>query len=125
MCTVYNSDPAGSHSINSCKVDWLRVTDIDRDNCCGYIHEHIPVLSDSVVSCCDPSCSKHCSDLDLACTQLLDCLAVGASRCLPKSRSKRSAVPEWNIQACSLRQSANFWHKIWCDCGCPTSGVLF
>ena len=65
------------------------------------------------------------SDLDLVCTQLLDCLAVGANLCLPKSRSKSSAVPGWNIQAHSLRQSANFWHKLWCDCGCPTSGVLF
>ena len=49
------------------------VTDDDRDNYCDYIREHMPVLLDSVVSCCDPSCSKHCSDLDSACTQLLDC----------------------------------------------------
>ena len=102
--------------------DSVRVTDIDRDHYCGYIREHIP---DSVVSCWDPSCSKHCSGLDLACTQLLDCLAVGARRCLPKSRSNRSVVPEWNIQARSLRQSENFWYKMWCDCGCPTSGFYF
>ena len=31
----------------------------------------------------------------------------------------------WKDAACGLRESANFWHRIWSDSGCPSSGVLF
>ena len=34
-------------------------------------------------------------------------------------------LPGWNRSAHTLKQSAQFWHKVWSDCGCPTSGVLF
>ena len=31
----------------------------------------------------------------------------------------------WKDAACGLRESANFWHRIWSDSGCPSSGVIF
>ena len=31
----------------------------------------------------------------------------------------------WTRSAHTLKQSAQFWHKVWSDCGCPSSGVLF
>ena len=117
--------PVNSQVPDTRRVDWSRVSDHDCDNYCDYIRQHIPVLSDTVITCCDPKCKKHFSDLDTACRQLLDCLDTGAQKCFPKFRSYHSTVPGWNLQARSFRCSANFWHKLWCDCGCPTSGILF
>ena len=116
--------PANSQDLDYRIIDWLRVSDLDHDNYCEYIRQHIPALSDSVVSCCDPNCRKHYM-FDTDCSQLLNCLAVGTSRCLPKFRSNHSIVPGWNLQARSFWHTANFWYKLWCDCSSPTSGVLF
>ena len=43
----------------------------------------------------------------------------------PKLRQKRPVVPGWNDSARPLCKSAKFWHRIWLECGCPISGVLF
>ena len=32
--------------------------------------------------------------------------------------------PGWNVCARKLKESAGFWHRLWCECGCPSSGVL-
>ena len=37
---------------------------------------------------------------------------------------RRSPLSSWNVAAQYLKQSAHFWHKVWNECGCPTSGVL-
>ena len=46
--------------------------------------------------------------------------------CLPKHRQcqRRSPLSGWNVAAQYLKQCAHFWHKVWTECGCPTSGVL-
>jgi len=35
-----------------------------------------------------------------------------------------SRVPGWNDAARHLKNKATFWHKLWCDAGSPSSGVL-
>ena len=34
-------------------------------------------------------------------------------------------IPGWNRKANKLKESARFWHQLWTDSGCPSSGVLF
>ena len=79
--------------------------------CCGY--EVVALCCEVVVLCCEV--------VVLCLGVLLACLFEGASTCLPKLRSNRSAIPGWNELAHSLRHTANFWHKLWSDCGCPSS----
>ena len=79
---------------------------------CDYICSHLPVIPDF-------------KTLDDACSKLLECVEDGAKRYLPKLKQKRPAVPGWNDSARSLHKTANLWHQIWLDCGCPTSRVLF
>ena len=57
------------------------------------------------------------------CAQLLECIRIGPSLTLPKIKinNKKRVVPGWNTHARPLQQTAAFWHKVWCDCGHPTS----
>ena len=61
------------------------------------------------------------------CAPLLECIRIGAALTLPKIKidKNKRVVPGWNTHARPLQQTAAFWHKLWCDCGHPTSGVLF
>ena len=66
--------------------------------------------------------------LNSYCRQLLNSIAAAADLCLPKqhhSGHSPSSLSGWNNATLSLKQSARFWHKVWTECGCPTTGVLF
>ena len=58
--------------------------------------------------------------------QLFNCIAAAADLCLPKHHQcqRRSPLSGWNFAAQHLKPSAHFCHKVWTECGCPTSGVL-
>ena len=76
------------------------------------------------VSCCiDPACVQHQSLLDTYCSQLSTCLQDCAFQAFPLV-SKSSHIPGWNNGAHLLKDQANFWHKVWCQAGRPSSGVL-
>ena len=106
-------------------VKWDKVTEDDSINYCEYVRNHLPDISEELVSCCNPNCSTHTTDLNAVCLQLLSCLEEGAIQCLPMIQSRRPAVPGWNIHARSLQKTAKFWHKLWSECGCPSSGIMF
>lgn len=89
-------------------VDWDKVTDDESIRYCDYVRDQLPVIPDEIVSCCNPACSTHAVDLDTLCLQLLSCLEEGARHCLPKIRSKRPAVPGWNIHARTLQKQLDF-----------------
>ena len=61
------------------------------------------------------------------CNFLTVLIAAAADLCLPKHHQcqRHSPLSGWNVAALFLKQSAHFWHKVWTECGCPTSGVLF
>ena len=91
-----------------------------------YIRKNIPVLAADLISCSNPSCTEHHLALDLASTQLLECIEAAASLCLPKVTNHcHHLVVGWNSTVRSLKEAAKFWHELWVDCGHPTSGVLF
>ena len=102
-----------SHGINSYKVDWQMVTDHTAmiDNYCIYIREHMPVLSDSVVSCCDPSCSKHWFSLFWV---------AGLTGCQCQQVSSKILLQFLggtyrHTGFALLGNQQTFWHKVWCD----------
>ena len=66
--------------------------------------------------------------LNSYCKQLLNSIAAAAELCLPKYRHSGhspSSLSGWNNASLSLKQSARLWHKVWTECGCSTTGVLF
>ena len=105
---------SGTNYVSKYLVDWIKVTEADTNKYCDFIRDHIPVLSDSLLACCDPKCSRHSAELDTACSQLLECMELGARVCLPEVCSRRTVVPGWNQHAHPLREAARFWHQLWC-----------
>ena len=85
---------ANSQGLDSRIVDWLRVSEFVHDNYCEYIYVNIS-LHCLILSC--HAVTQIAGSIDLILILLVvscfDCLAVGASRCLPKFRSNHSTVP--------------------------------
>ena len=127
LAMLTSSRDAGSHFCPNTadRIDWHMVTSHQIHNFCCYLDTNLPSIPDDLVSCCNPHCNSHYQLLDSLCSQLLECLLTASSICLPKVKKRRHLLAGWNASARSLKQSAAFWHKLWCDSGCPTSGVLF
>ena len=81
-----------------------------------------------IFNCCDTDCTARQSMLNSYCEQLFNSVPTAADLCLPKYRVNghtSCSLSGWNSGTRPLKQSANFWHKVWSECGCPSSGVLF
>ena len=48
-----------------------------------------------------------------------------ASYCIPCKRPSFKRVPGWKDSTEQLRRASIFWHRVWEEAGCPSSGVLF
>ena len=100
----------------------------DISSFCDHIDTTLPKFPSEVLNCCDPDCTSHHLMLNFYYKQLLNSIAAAADLCLPKqhhSGRSPSSLSGWNNATLSLKQSARFWHKVWTECGCPTTGVLF
>ena len=47
------------------------------------------------------------------------------SYCFPCKRPSFKRVPGWKYSAEQLRRASIFWHRVWEEACCPSSGVLF
>ena len=90
------------HSPGNSLVNWFKVTPCDVLSYCDQLLSTIPEFPTDILNCCDPDCTSYHSDLNTYCVQLSG----------------------WTVAAQYLKQSAHFCHKVWTECGCPTSGVL-
>ena len=62
--------------------------------------------------------------LDQLCSSFLASLQQASAQCLPHVRKRKTCVPDWNVSANKLKQSARFWYRVWLDCGCPSTCVV-
>ena len=68
-------------------------------------------------------CNQH---HDVLARNLITSLLDSASQCFPTyHKSSTRKLTGWKEFAGNLKRSANFWHRIWSEAGCPSSGVLF
>ena len=118
--------PNHSHAQSSSSVNWFKVNPQHISSYCNHLSSSIPEFSNDILHCCDPDCTIHHVDLDSYCVQRFNCIESSAVLCLPTQGHclRYAPLPSWNRSALTLKQSAQFWHKVWSDCGCPTSGVL-
>ena len=79
-------------------------------------------LSDSVVGCCDPSCTTHHPCMDKFCDDLASCLDDAACKTLPLTHPA-STVAGWNSSARWFKKKANCWHRVWKQAGSPSAGI--
>lgn len=52
------------------------------------------------------------------------CLYDSVLSSLPEVHQSSAAIPGWNAKARQLKEKANFWHILWRQSGCLSSGVL-
>ncbi len=86
-----------------------------------------PLLSDEVVDCVDPNCSKHQHLINNLATKLVECLLLSAENTIPMSGERRAQRPlaGWNEFVRPLKEQSDLWYRIWKEAGYPSSGVLF
>ena len=119
VCPSFSSKPQKN---NSFFCDWAKITS-ERYQC--FVADTLPRLPSEVELCCNPHCSQHCSILENYSNELIDCLLEGARVHLPgQSGTNRRTLPGWNDGPKILKTQANFWHRVWMEAGCPSSGVL-
>ena len=57
---------------------------------------------------------------------LVSTLLKCAYQCFPTyTNTSNQKLVGWNDGAGKLKETTNFWHKVWEEAGCPSSGVLF
>ena len=77
-------------------------------------------------SCVTPNCTEHNHSLDSYARNFLSTLLDCARQCFPQHSSSPRRLVCWNDTSCSkLKQTTNFWYRLWEDAGHPSSGVLF
>ena len=121
--------PSSISTSHTSRFDWARASSLDIHNYRAsvlYHWPHIYCICEAVVSCCNPHCCEHYSALDQFCDQLSACLYESASFCIPTvlCTPNRTRLAGWNDSAKLLKCPANFCHKVWCEAGCPTAGVM-
>ena len=77
-------------------------------------------------NCSLPHCTIHQDVLDSCSQHLVYPSLTCSSQCFPTiSSSSSRKLAGWTDSTNNLKRTANFWHKLWNDAGCPSSGVLF
>ena len=105
------------------RVAWHKATPENFSCYCKAVSNHLPRLSDSVVGCCNPSCTTHHPCMDKFCDDLASCLDDAARKTLLLTHPA-STVAGWISSARWLKEKANCWHRVWKQAGSPSAGVL-
>ena len=67
-------------------------------------------------------CTIHQDFLDSYSQHLVFTLLTCSSQCFPTiSSSSSRKLAGWTDSTTNLKRTANFWHKLWNDAGCPSS----
>ena len=110
------------------KVDWSNISADHAERYCNMVDQLLPSLSDEIVSCSGLDCSVHSGVLDSFAQSLVLCLhscSLASFPCVSPPSSSHPRLPGWNDSARKLRDKSVFWHKVWVEAGCRSSGVLF
>ena len=90
------------------------------------VSQRISSLPPEVFNCSHPHCTIHQDVLDSYSQHLVFTLLTCSSQCFPTiSSSSSRKLAGWTDSTTNLKRTANFWHKLWNDAGCPSSGVIF
>jgi len=76
----------------------------------------------------DFMCSKcdHRNAISLYAEAITDGCLSAADSCIPRTchPHKSGRIPRWTERVAPFREKSLFWHKLWIDCGRPTSGAV-
>ena len=102
-------------------IDWSEIIANYQDMLCDRLSDPPAEL----LSCSLPNCSAHASLLDDYSEHIMSTMLHCASYCFPCKRLSFKRVPDWEDSAGQLRRASIFWHRVWEETSCPSSGVLY
>ena len=110
----------------SVRIDWSKATSTHIQYYCDRLSSWVDTLPSDIINCVAADCTQHQTMLDIYAQSLISSMLQSASECFPTLTSKpRRRLAGWNDSASLLKESTNFWYKVWKEAGCPKSGVLF
>ena len=114
---------SGTHFV----CDWHKATFDDIQNYIDRVGSLLPVVPTSVLDCCDSHCIHYRAELHLLFHRFVDYLSLAAALNIPHHcpSSRRKIFSGWTDGTHILKQKSFFWHRVWVEAGCPSSGVLF
>ena len=117
------SSPSVATTTQHAHIDWSEVSSADVEKYNHTVSCSIRELPSNVSVCVMSDCNQHHDILDSYARNLL---LDSASQCFPTyHKSSTRKLTGWKEFAGNVKCSANFWHRIWSEAGCPSSGVLF
>ena len=105
-------------------VSWSKITPGQSDHYRQCVACNLPQIPSELLTCCAPHCVSHTDMLDQLWSSFLASLQQASAQCLPHVRKRKTCVPDWNVSANKLKQSARFLYRVWLDCGCLSTGVV-
>ena len=108
------------------RTNWSKLSHSDIEKYNAMVSQRISSLPPEVFNCSLPHCTIRQDILDSYSQHLVFTLLTSSSQCFPTiSSSSSRKLAGWTDSTIHLKRTANFWHKLWNDAGCPSSGVLF
>ena len=115
-----------SFSSGSLRIDWSKASACDIDNYRNEISQHLSMLTSGITKCSSTECSCHHEALNDYAQHLVYTLLKCAYQCFPTyTNTSYQKLVGLNDGAGKRKKASNFWHKVWEEAGCPSSGVLF
>ena len=113
-----------SPSSNSRYTTWSKISKRDLDNYKDMVSQCLPTLSD-VLNCSSTDCTHHMESLDNYAHQFISILIDCGFCCLPcNTRSFTHHFVDWKDSVGNLKETTNFWHKVWLEACCPSFSIL-
>ena len=105
-------------------INWSAITSSHIVNYQDMLCDRLSNRLAEFLSCSLPNCSAHASLLDDYSEHIMSTMLHCASCCFPCKRPSFKSVPGWNDSTGQLSRASIFWHRVWEEAGCPSSGVL-
>ena len=106
-------------------IDWSKASPADLEIYCNMVPSNLPAFPSEVFSCLSTDCSCHHVILDTYAQHIVHTLHNCATHCVPSHITSSRRIVGWKDGAGVFKEASNFWHKVWVEAGCPSSGVLF
>ena len=121
--------PSSTCSLKSSNYrSWNRASHDDISRYKHQVSESLPNLElyEELITCDDHACTltTHRASIDKLCMDIIHTLINVSLNVLPKPKPTRYRKPYWNTLAKQERDTAIFWHRIWCECGRPDRGIV-
>jgi len=118
---------SGSEIPKSVGRNWNRVNTQHKKQYSKALNDYLYMVQVPVdaLHCTNNLCDVHQPDIDSYCCNIVNACIFAADSTIPGYTINKRHVPGWNKHIPEERNTSIFWHNMWKENGCPTSGHIF